>query len=162
LEHQPEDRDRILADPSLIHVAVEEFLRFESPVTALARTATRDTELGGQKIAMGEKVLLVWASANRDASMFEDADRCVIDRAPNKHMAFGVGIHRCLGAHLARLEFRVALEELLRRVPDYRIDLNGVVMAPVVGVIYGRIRIPMTFTPRRRENWSDDVDVGPS
>jgi cytochrome P450 len=118
---------------------------------ALARTATRDTELQGQPIVKGDKVLMLWASANRDGAVFTDPDRCIIDRPNNRHMAFGVGVHRCLGMHLGRLEFRVALEEVLRRIPDHRIDLDGVVMAPVVGVTYGRIRIPMTFAPGVRQ-----------
>jgi cytochrome P450 len=151
LERQPEDRQRLASDPVLMESAIEEFLRFEAPVMALARTATRDTQLAGQRIAKGEKVLLLWASANRDCSVFEDADQCILDRPHNRHMAFGVGIHRCLGSHLGRLEFRVALEEILRRMPDHHIDLEAVVMAPIVGVTYGRIRIPMTFTPGRPE-----------
>jgi cytochrome P450 len=151
LERQPEDRARLRREPSLIPMAVEEFLRFEAPVMGLARTATRDTELNGQRIAKGDKVLMLWASANRDAAAFPEPDRCILDRPSNRHMAFGVGIHRCLGSNLGRLEFRIALEEILRRMPDHRIDLDNVVMAPVVGVTYGRVRIPMTFTPGDRE-----------
>lgn len=151
LQEHPEDRDRLIQDRALIPAAVEEFLRYEAPVVGLCRTATRDVEVRGRQIAAGEKVLLLWASANRDPDDFPDPDRCIIDRTPNRHVSFGVGIHRCLGSNLGRLEFRVALEEVLRRMPGYEIDLDGVVMAPVVGITYGRIRIPMTFPIGDRE-----------
>jgi cytochrome P450 len=151
LQEHPEDRTRLIAEPDLIPIAIEEFLRYEAPVMGLARTATRDVELGGQAISKGEKVLLLWAAANRDPDEFPEPDRCIIDRSPNRHVSFGVGIHRCLGSNLGRLEFRVALEEVLRRMPDYDIDLERVVMAPSVGITYGRIRIPMSFPAGRRE-----------
>jgi cytochrome P450 len=151
LQEHPEDRDRLIQDRALIPTAVEELLRYEAPVMGLCRTATRDVEVGGRQIAEGEKVLLLWASANRDPDEFPDPDRCIIDRTPNRHVSFGVGIHRCLGSNLGRLELRVALEEVLRRMPRYEIDLDGVVMAPVVGITYGRIRIPMTFPIGDRE-----------
>lgn len=118
LARHPEDRRRLIDDPALIPTAVEELLRFYAPV-ALARVTTKDTELGGVRIDQDEMVLLSWPSANRDPEAFADADRVVLDRSPNPHLAFGRGHHRCLGSALARLELRIALEEWLRAFPDY-------------------------------------------
>jgi cytochrome P450 len=114
-------RDAVLADPSLIPNVVEQSLRLYTPVTALARWTTRETELGGCPIGAGERVLLLFGSANRDAAVFADADEFHLDRRDGRHIAFGIGPHRCIGSNLARLELRVALEETLRRIPDYRL-----------------------------------------
>jgi cytochrome P450 len=118
---RPDHRDALLADPSLIHNVVEQSLRLYSPVTALARTAAVDTEVNGQHIAAGERILLLFGSANRDGTVFPDADEFHLDRRDGRHVAFGIGPHRCVGSHLARLEMRVAVEELLRRIPHYRL-----------------------------------------
>jgi cytochrome P450 len=112
-------RERLVADPALIPQAIEEVLRFESPVIGLARTTTREVEVRGVLIPAGAKVQMNYASANRDERAFAAADRFDIDRADPRHLAFGHGIHFCLGAALARLEGRVALEELLARHPRY-------------------------------------------
>jgi cytochrome P450 family 142 subfamily A polypeptide 1 len=113
------DQRRVLArDASAIPTAVEEMLRWVSPIQNMARTAARDVVLHGQKIEEGQKVLLLYPSANRDASVFPDPFTFDIARAPNEHLAFGFGAHFCLGANLARLELRVFFEELLRRMPD--------------------------------------------
>ena len=130
--------------------AVEEFLRYEAPVMALGRTASRDGEIGGQAIQEGDRVLIVFGSANRDESEFEHADEVLVERFPNRHVTFGLGIHRCIGMHFARLEMRIALEEVLQRMPDFRIDESQVVAPRHVGEIYGRLALPMTFTPGRR------------
>ena len=90
-------------------------MRHETPVQAMVRFPVRDVELHGRRLRRGEAVELVWASANRDPAVFPDPDACVIDRSPNKHLVFGVGIHKCIGMPLAQLELRVALEELLAR-----------------------------------------------
>lgn len=121
LSEHPEDRARLIAEPRLLPGAIEEFLRFMSPIQMLGRNATRDVELHGQLIHQSDLVALSYGSANRDERVFEPADRCVIDRHPNRHLAFGTGPHACLGAHLARLEMRVALQEMLRRFPDHRV-----------------------------------------
>jgi cytochrome P450 len=110
-----------VADPSLIPTAIEEVLRFESPVVGLARTTTRDVEVRGVLIPAGSKVQMNYASANRDDRAFVDAHVFDLDRTDQRHLAFGHGIHFCLGAALARLEGRVALEELLARHPGYRV-----------------------------------------
>ena len=124
LIENPEERSKLEADPSLVPSAVEEMLRMVSPVLSFARTATEDTEIRGQRIAEGQKVLVVYPSANRDAEVFEDPDRFDVERNPN-HLAFGVGNHFCLGANLARMEMRVAVSEILRRLPDMEYSTDG-------------------------------------
>jgi cytochrome P450 len=121
----PDQRRRVVDEPSRIPAAVEETLRFDLPVQLTARTLTRDVELHGQKMRAGEKVALLLASANRDERQFSDPDRFDIDRDSSGHLGFGLGMHFCLGASLARLEARIALEELLLRVPEYRVDRDG-------------------------------------
>jgi len=124
LIENPEARQRLIDDPSLIPAAVEEMLRLVSPVLSFQRTATQDTELGGVPIAKGEKILMIYGSANRDENEFENPDSFDIDRNPH-HLAFGIGNHFCLGANLARMELRVAFEELLRRLPDMEYATDG-------------------------------------
>jgi cytochrome P450 len=119
LARHPEDRDRLTADPDLVATASEEFLRCLSSVQAMARTATRDVPLNGRHVASGDRVLIVFGAGNRDEAIFPDSDQIHIDRQPNPHMAFGVGIHRCLGSNLARRELRVAFEEFLDRFPRF-------------------------------------------
>jgi cytochrome P450 len=112
----PEQLERVLADPALLPSAIEEVLRYSSPVQATVRRATRDVEIGGKTVAKGQ-VSLVWlASANRDPATFADPDTFDVSRTPNRHLSFGLGIHFCLGAPLARLEARAALEVFLRRI----------------------------------------------
>jgi cytochrome P450 len=106
---------RLRNEPELIETAVEEFLRLETPVQAMPRWANEETELHGRQIRAGDQLMLLWASANRDPSHFADPGRCVLERSPNPQLAFGYGIHKCIGADLARLELRVACEELLAR-----------------------------------------------
>lgn len=121
-------KQQLVGQPSLIPLAVEEALRVGSPLQSLARTVTKDVEVRGQLFRAGDKVLLMWASANRDDEEFESPDWFVADRAPNRHLTFGAGPHRCLGSHLARLEMRVVLEEILQRIPAYRIDPDQIRM----------------------------------
>lgn len=113
----PQERERLRADPGLLPSAVEEVVRFTSPILHFARTATRDVELHGRKIRAGERVVLFYASANRDESVFHDPMRFDVGRHPNPHLGFGIGEHFCLGANLARLELRLLLEALLRLPP---------------------------------------------
>ena len=116
--------DALIADRGLLGTAIEEMLRWVSPIKNMARTATADTELAGQHIGAGEKLLLLYPSANRDEAVFEDPFTFDIRRTPNDHLAFGHGPHFCLGASLARLELRVVFEELLGRFPDlHLVDL---------------------------------------
>ena len=124
LIENPEARQRLIEDPSLIPNAIEEMLRLVSPVLSFQRTVTRDTELGGKPIRAGQKVLMVYGSANRDASVFENPDTFDIERRA-QHVAFGIGNHFCLGANLARMELRVAFTEILRRFPDMTYSRGG-------------------------------------
>jgi cytochrome P450 len=124
---RPDLRRRLVEDPSLVPAAVEEALRFDPPIQTIGRTVTEDTRLHGVTMRTGDKVVLCWGSANRDEEIFDRPDEMIIDRPRNNHMAFGNGIHKCLGAPLARMEMRVVLEEVLRRIPDYRIEDEGAV-----------------------------------
>ena len=121
LAQHPEERRRLVDDPTLIPAAVEELLRWETPVMGVARIAARDTALGGCPINKGDQVMVMLGSANTDESEFEDAEVVRFDRESNRHLAFGGGIHRCLGSHLARQELRIALREWHRRVPEYSV-----------------------------------------
>ena len=114
---------------ALVPPAIEETLRLTSPVVSFVRTATETTTLRDQKIEQGQKVLMLYPAANRDERQFADPDRLDIDRNPH-HLAFGIGNHFCLGANLARMELRVALSEVLRRMPDMEFVDGGPQMAP--------------------------------
>ena len=147
LEH-PEQRARLVADPSLLSTAVEEMLRWVTPVMYFRRTATRDTELRATPIGENQKVCVYYNSANRDEDVFPDGDRFDVGRTPNEHVAFGVGQHFCLGNSLARLEIKAMFEELLRRLPD--IELAGPVRRLRSNFINGYKQIPVRFTPEKR------------
>ncbi len=151
LERYPEERRRLAAAPALLPTAVDEFLRFEAPVQGFARTVTRDIEIGGCPIAAGETVFLLWGSANRDPEAFERPAEMVLDRQPNRHLTFGVGGHRCLGSHLARVEMRVVLAEALRRLGDYTVLHDEVRWPQSVGILYGRAHIPARFAPSSQQ-----------
>jgi cytochrome P450 len=123
--------------------AVEEFLRAYSPVT-MARIVTADSEFEGCPMAAGDKLLMNFPAANRDPSAFDRADEVVLDRAHNRHIAFGTGIHRCAGSNLARMELRVAVEEWLARIPTFRLAEDAVVTW-AGGQVRGPRSIPMVF-----------------
>jgi cytochrome P450 len=121
LARDPEQRQRLVDDPSLIPGAVEELLRWETPVPGVPRVVKEDVELAGERLEAGERVTVLVGSANIDESEFPEPDKVDFARQANRHLAFGGGVHRCLGSHLARLELRVALEQLHERIPDYSI-----------------------------------------
>jgi cytochrome P450 family 130 len=123
LARHPDQRAQLVEDPSLLAGAVEEMLRIESPTQALPRTAVRDVELHGSTIPEGSRVMLLFGAANLDDREFPDAERFDIHRSAVRHVGFGHGIHFCLGAMLARLETRVVFEELLARIPDFRLSM---------------------------------------
>lgn len=125
LGREPAQRARVVADPALIPTTVEEIMRFDSPVQATVRVTTADTTLAGQPLAADEMVMVMLAAANRDPLRFEDPERLDVGRAPNPHLGFGHGIHFCLGAALAKLEARLALEGLLAVAPEYLLECDA-------------------------------------
>jgi cytochrome P450 len=143
LAKTPADRERLLAEPELLPIAIEEFLRAYSPVT-MAREVVKETSVCGCPIKPGNMVLLSFPAANRDPAMFPDADKVIIDRKENRHAAFGLGIHRCIGSNLARMEMLVAIEEWLKRIPDFRLDPAGEITWSE-GTVRGPRQLPMLF-----------------
>jgi cytochrome P450 len=141
LATHPADRRRLAAEPDLLDRAVEEFLRAYAPVT-MARLVAKDFEFQGCEMKEGDWLLLPFPAANRDPDHFPDADQVVLDRAENRHSAFGLGIHRCLGSNLARMELRVALDEWMRRYPDFELlDPSEVTWS--AGQVRGPRRVPV-------------------
>lgn len=138
---------RLQADLALVPSAVEEALRYDGPVQAIARFVVRDADVGGQHIAAGGRILAWTAAANRDEAVFAAPDRFDVERAPNPHLAFGAGIHFCLGAPLARLEAAIALEEIGRRLPELR-RADEAPLEQVPGfIMHGVKHLPLRFTP---------------
>jgi cholest-4-en-3-one 26-monooxygenase len=148
LIENPAERRKLVDDPSLIPSAVEEMVRLVSPVHSFARRAVEDTQLGDQPIRAGEWVLMLYPSANRDEDVFEDADTFKVERNPH-HLGFGLGKHFCLGANLARMEMRVAFQELLRRLPDMRYANGGPVLRPSA-LVRTCSEMRVRYTPERR------------
>lgn len=145
LATHPEDQQRLRNDPGLLETAREEFLRAFAPV-ATARICKEDTEVGGQPVKAGEMLLVSFPSACRDAREFDAPEELRLDRVPNRHMAFGTGIHRCLGVNVARMELRVALEEFLQRVPPFRLDGDEVDAVDwTLGQVRGPKKLLITF-----------------
>lgn len=141
LAHHPDDRRRLVSDPTLMPTAIEELLRAYAPVT-MARLVAKEVELAGCPLTPNEWVLLPFPAANRDPEAFPDPDEVRLDRLENRHSAFGLGIHRCLGSNLARLELRVAIEEFVARFPDFELaDPSAVAWS--VGQIRGPRRLPV-------------------
>jgi cytochrome P450 len=143
LAKTPSDRKRLVAEPTLIPTAIEELLRAYAPVT-MAREVMKETSVCGFAVKPGNMVLLSFPAANRDPAMFPEADKVVIDRENNRHAAFGLGIHRCVGSNLARMELTVAIEEWLKRIPEFRLDP----LSPVTwseGTVRGPRQLPILF-----------------
>ena len=147
LAGHPDQRAELRADPSLIPGAVEEMLRWDSPVQSDARTTGRPVELHGRVIPEGAKVLLLFGSAGRDEREFRDPDRFDVHRRIERHLTFGHGIHYCLGAALARLEAQITFEELLARIPDWEVDGDARSLDRIRSyMVRGPARLPLTFT----------------
>lgn len=146
-DEHPEAWERLRERPDLIPTAIEEVLRYRSPVQAMFRAAAAEAEIGGQRIPAGTRLLAWIGSANRDEARFPEADRFDIERTPNRHLAFGHGIHFCLGAPLARLEARIALEAMTRRMRGPR-RVPGIELEAVGGpIVFGTKRLAVTFEP---------------
>jgi cytochrome P450/ferredoxin-NADP reductase len=145
LARNPDDQKRLREEPAMIPQAIEEILRLWTPARLLSRTATRDVEVAGRLIPEGSKVALMWASANRDCDVFEKPDVVDFDRRPNRHLAFGHGIHRCIGAPLARAQLRIAIEELLSLTENFVLagEPRNTTWAHI-----GVAALPLRFTPR--------------
>jgi cytochrome P450 len=141
LAKTPADRRRLAEEPALIATAVEEFLRAYAPVT-MARLVAKESSLNGCTFKEGEMVMLSFPAANRDPAVFPEADKVIIDRQENRHAAFGLGIHRCIGSNLARMEMTVAVEEFLKRIPEF--SLAGTVTWSM-GAVRGPRSVPVTF-----------------
>jgi cytochrome P450 family 142 subfamily A polypeptide 1 len=148
LARRPDQRAALLADPAILGAtAVEEFIRWVSPILNMRRTATETHELHGQTIAAGDELLLMYSSANRDERIFTDPETFDVTREHNHHVAFGFGTHFCLGASLARLEIRVMFEELLRRIPDWRLAPGAEPRVLPSAFARGYDAVPIEFTP---------------
>lgn len=151
LDEHHDERAALAADTSLIPTAVDEMLRYFTPGPGVARTVARPVDIGGQHLEPGDRVWLALGSANYDAEVFADPELVKLDRDNNsKHLSFGFGMHRCLGAFLAPVEIAVLLEEVLRRLPDYRIDRDQVRHYPSIPLVNGYIAMPATFSPGPR------------
>jgi len=150
LADNPEARQLLIDRPDMIPQACEEFLRYFTPQQGLARTVTKPVTIQGVDLQPNDRVLLSWASANQDDTAFERPDEVVLDRFPNRHTTFGIGIHRCLGSHIARIELATMVGRVLARMPDYQVDHGAAQRYPSIGIINGWINVPATFTPGAR------------
>ena len=144
--NDPTIADLLRRRPDLLSESVEELLRLDSPFVAIARTATRDTELGGRRIEEGDKVIIYWTSANRDEAEFDDPDGFDPERASNRHLSFGAGPHRCAGSNLARMNLRVGLEELVGRLDDLALEQDADIHYHST-FTRSPLTVPITFTP---------------
>jgi cytochrome P450 len=151
LDEHPEERAKLQADTAVIPAAIDEMLRYFTPGPGVARTVAQPVDIHGQHLEPGDRVWLALGSANSDPDAFADPERVNLDRAQGStHLAFGFGMHRCLGAFLAPVEIAILLEEVLRRLPDYRIDRERVRHYPTIPLVNGYIDMPATFTPGPR------------
>ncbi len=143
----PAEKDRVIADPSLWDTAVDEIIRFVSPVLTFSRTITKDHTYKGHDFKAGQKVFMLYQSANRDEDVFEAPDELRVDRNPNPHLAFGIGTHYCMGANLARAEVRVVFEELFRRLGDIRVPAGATHERGDSSLVLSLEHLPAVFTP---------------
>ena len=148
LAEHPDQRRQLVEDPSLIPNAIEELLRFEPPAPHVARYVDRDVELHGETVTAGNVMLLLVGAANRDDRRYPEGDTFDIHRDPGPHLTFGYGIHYCLGAALARLEGRIALDEVLKRFPEWNVDLDNAQLSPT-STVRGWETLPVVINDRR-------------
>lgn len=147
LHEHPEHRRALADNPALLPTAFQEYVRYVSPTTQNARTAMCDFELAGQKIRRGDVVYFNLYAANHDEEVFDQAEEVVLDRWPNPHLGLGVGLHRCLGAHIASAVWTSMMGEVLSRIPDYTLDTANLHWYPVCGTSNGCERMPAIFPP---------------
>jgi cytochrome P450 len=166
LDRDRDARQKLIESPSLRPRACEEFVRLASPVQALCRTAARDIQIGDQTIRAGDRVMFSFASANRDDREFANPDTVDVTRFPNRHVGFGIGIHRCIGSTFARMMFGIMLDAVLERIPDYKVDHARAVHYPTMSSVNGWKSIPAHFTPGTKRGassvlpkWKDAVDL---
>lgn len=151
LDEHPADRAALVEDPSLVPTFVDEILRLVTPGTGVARTVVKQVQLGGVTLQPGDRVLLALGSANNDPETFPEPDKVVLAGRPQAHLAFGTGAHRCVGSFLAPTEITLLVQEMLRRIPDFRLDRAAVVPYPSIPLVAGFVRMPMSFTPTPAE-----------
>lgn len=168
LAENPEGKAQLMADQDLWTTATEEFVRFYTPAQGTARNVTQDCEIAGYSFSKGDRALISFAMPNRDPKYFEDPDTIKLDRFPNRHAAFGLGNHRCIGSNLARMMFKAIMQESLERIPEYTIDYDGLERYETIGTINGNKNMPMEFTPGARrgpglqatlEQWQAKLDA---
>jgi cholest-4-en-3-one 26-monooxygenase len=143
----PDQHKRLTADLGLLPNAIEEMLRWTAPVKNMARTVTADNEFHGTQLHQGEKIILLFESANFDEKVFDDPETFNIERYPNNHLAFGFGTHFCLGNQLARLELSIMLTRLLQRLPDLRLASGAELPLRPANFVSGLEKMPVVFTP---------------
>lgn len=147
LADHPDAKARLMTDPTLVPFAREEFLRIFTPIHCLARNVKRDVEIAGQTLETGDPVMLAWAAANRDPEVFENPDEVIFDRSSNRHLAFGSGIHRCIGSSFARMMFEEMIAQMFARIPEWEIDYANARRYRSVGTINGWETMPIRFAP---------------
>lgn len=151
LSEHPDERERLSRDrENLLDSATEEFLRFYTPAPGDGRTMDTDIEIEGTNFKEGDRLYISWSIANRDPELFPEQDQIILDRRQNRHFAFGLGVHRCIGSNLARVVFKSMLTAVLDRMPDYRCDPEGAIHYDTIGVIQGMRQLPATFTPGQK------------
>lgn len=150
LDRHSDQRQPLLDDPGLLDTATEEFVRFTTPAQGGGRTVTRDCDIGGHSFHAGDRVWMAYGMANHDPGAFDEPDEIVLDRFPNRHAGFGLGVHRCIGSNLARMTFKTMLTAVLERLPDYRLVEGGAVRYEDIGTINGYQHLPATFSASAR------------
>lgn len=143
----PNLRQQLIDHPELYRTATDEFLRYFSVNQTLSRTVTHDVVLAGQRLRKNDRVVISWLSANHDENEFDRPDEIILDRSPNRHVAFGLGPHRCIGSHLARLMSEVMVRAVLDRIPDYQVDVENVHQYLGNPSMTGLGQLPVTFAP---------------
>ncbi|WP_242127405.1 cytochrome P450 [Sphingobium sp. Sx8-8] len=158
LSDHPEERQKLIEDRSLLRNAGEEFLRYITPTQLLSRTVTREVEVNGEALKPGDHILVSWASANQDESVYECPEQVRFDRKKNNHYAFGVGHHTCMGAAIVRMQWPIVMGAILDRIPDFKVDHERTVPYTSKGVVNGYISMRATFTPGKKVGGLEELE----